>query len=698
MSSPPAAPKNFRPEIQALRALAVLLVVAYHLEPGLLPGGYIGVDIFFVISGFLITSHLLREAQRTGTVNLASFFAGRARRILPAAMLVILVVVAAALAIFPKTQWGTLTVQGLASAFSVQNWVLAADSVDYLASEQAPGPLQHFWSLGVEEQFYLFWPLLVLAACLLVKHNLPGPRADRFASRRRMLWIAFTVIALLSLGYSIFTGYSGDAAGYFVTTTRIWELAAGGLLALAADGHANGAFTLPRWVSSWSVRNALVLLALAAILGAAFSYDAQTVFPGIAAAVPVLGCAAIIAAGTTSGPGSLHALVNFAPVQWIGLASYSLYLWHWPLIVFATHLTGHDPTPVESLALMAGSLALAWASLRFVETPARHWQPVAASAKRSLLAGATMIAVVASVALIPGVAQRESIEREQQQVAALLQNPPAGFGAASVSAGAPAYLADQPQIIPVPATAEDDQPDLGECVQDPQSTQIKECEFGSKDATLTVALVGDSHAAHWFEALAGHAKERGWKIVTYLKNSCPFSAESRTAEREGGINCAEANEQTLMKLSEREDLNAVVAANWGGASFVGDAAQGYAEQWGKLENAGRQVYAVVDTPRPPQDSYARDCVEEHSSNPEQCSFDKESAFEEGDATRQAAKLEPRVQVLDFSDQFCIDQRCPAVIGNVLVYRDKHHVSDTYMRTLAPVFGQRLEAAMDGEQK
>ncbi|PRB70151.1 acyltransferase family protein [Arthrobacter sp. MYb213] len=696
MSSAPVKIKSFRPEIQALRALAVLLVVAYHLEPGVLPGGYIGVDIFFVISGFLITSHLLREAQRTGTVNFASFFAGRARRILPAAMLVIVVVVVAGLLILPKTLWGTLGIQALASTFSVQNWVLAADSVDYLAAEEAAGPLQHFWSLGVEEQFYLFWPLVVLAVCLLVKQNLPGPRTDRFASRRRVIFLSFMLIALISLGYSIFTGYSGDAAGYFITTTRIWELAVGGLLAVLMDAHANGSFTLPRWTESWAVRNGLVLISLLSILGAALTYDAQTVFPGIAAALPVLSCAAIIVAGDTRGLGSLHLLVQWKPVQWVGLASYSLYLWHWPLIVFVTHLLGHDPNPIQSLVLLAGSLVFAWASLKFVESPARRFTPLAGSAKLSLVAGAAAVAVVAGTALIPGIAQRESIEKDQQAVAQLIQDPPAGLGAASVGSGAPAYLPETTQIIPVPATAEDDQPDLGACVQDPQSTQIKECEFGSKNATFTVALVGDSHAAHWFEALSEHAKERGWKVVTYLKNSCPFSATERTAERDGGINCSEANKQTLEKLKSRGDINAVVAANWAGASFVDDAAQGYAQQWSKLEDAGLPVYAVVDTPRPPKDEYARDCVEEHSADPEACSFDKSAAFESGDVTKQAAKLEPRVKVLDFSDQFCIDGRCPSVIGNVLVYRDKHHISDTYMRTLATVFGERLESAMNGQ--
>lgn len=696
MSSNPAQVKNFRPEIQALRALAVLLVVAYHLEPKVVPGGYIGVDIFFVISGFLITSHLLREAERTGRIKLFAFFAGRARRILPAAMLVILVVVAAGFLILPKTQWGTLGTQALASAFSVQNWVLAADSVDYLAAEEAAGPLQHFWSLGVEEQFYLFWPLLILAVCWYVKPKAPGSHSDNFATRRRMLWFVFGAVALVSLAYSIYAGYSGNAAGYFVTTTRIWELAVGGLLALGVQAHDRGALRLPRWITAWSTRNVAVLFSLAAIAIAAFSYDGSTVFPGIAAGVPVIGCALIIAAGSTKGIGSLHHLVNWRPVQWVGLASYSLYLWHWPLITFFIELSGGKPKPVQSFALLAVSLLLAWASLKWVETPIRQLRFLAVSPVRSLVAGAAMVAVAASVALLPGITQQRMVEQEQRVANALSQEQPAGFGAASLSQGAPAFIADQHQIVPVPADAAKDLPDLGNCVQNPQSTQIKECEFGKKDADFTVALVGDSHAAHWFEALNGYAQSKGWKVVTYLKNSCPFNDAQRKADRDGSINCEEGFAQTMDSLTKRKDIDAVVTSSWSGSTFVTDAAQGLAAAWSKLEDAGLPLYAIVDTPRPPQDTYARDCVEQNSNHPEACAFPEKSAFDKGDATKAAAKLEPRVKVLDFSDQFCVDGTCPAVVGNVLIYRDKHHISDTYMHTLIPIFGQRLQDAIDSQ--
>lgn len=694
MNPKPVVSRTFRPEIQALRALAVLLVVAYHLQPTLLPGGYIGVDIFFVISGFLITSHLLREAERTGSVDLRAFFAGRARRILPAAMLVIVVVLFASFLILPTSQWGALGTQALASALSVQNWVLAADSVDYLASDQAPGPLQHFWSLGVEEQFYLFWPLLVVVACWYAKSGVFASKASRMTVCRRVLWITFGLVTVLSLGYSIFTGYSGDVAGYFTTTTRVWELSVGGLLALAAHARASEELRLPCWVTAGTTRNLLVLVALAAIFWAALSYDAHTVFPGVAAAVPVLSCAIVIAAGATSGPGSVHRLVRWAPVQWVGLASYSLYLWHWPLIVFFIHLAGHDPSPGQSILLLAGSLVLAWGSLRWVEVPLRSFKPWAVSPAKSLVAGALMIGLVASLSFLPGLAQRQAVAAEQRAVSALLQDPPQGLGAASMANGAPAFLPGERLVIPVPATAADDQPNLGDCIQDPQSIQIHECEFGSHNATFTVALVGDSHAAHWFEAVMDYANLKRWKVVTYLKNSCPFNAAQRVAERDGSINCQEANEQTIKELTGRGDVNAVLTANWGGSTFTSDPALGLVAQWRALEDAGLPVYAIVDTPRPARGGYVRECVEEHLADPQHCSFPAQTAFESGDVTKEAAKREPDVEVLDFSDQFCLHGTCPAVVGNVLVYRDKHHISDSYMRTLGPVFGQRLEAALE----
>ncbi|MDR4534969.1 acyltransferase family protein [Glutamicibacter sp. PS] len=677
--------RGFRPEIQALRALAVLLVVIYHLEPRIVPGGYIGVDIFLVISGFLITSHLLKEAESTGRINLLSFYAGRVRRILPAALLVILVVVLLTLLITPSTQWHSVGVQAVASALSVQNWVLAASSVDYLSADEAPSALQHFWSLGVEEQFYFVWPLIVLAVCWLL------PARARTAG----LWTGFSLVFVLSLGFSAYLGFTADASGYFVTTTRAWELAAGGLLALLAARSTSATRGLLYGLPQWS-RNLLVLFALAAIAGAAFSYDGHTAFPGLAALVPVLATMLIIAAERTEGVFSLRRVIDSAPVQWVGAVSYSLYLWHWPLIVFAAQLTGEDPGPLESIGLLALSLMLAQLSYRLVENPVRRWSGLSRGAGRTVLAGVAAVAVVAGVGFAPQYAQQRLVAEQRQQVRQLEQAPPQGFGAPSLQTGAPAFLEGNTQIVPALSEAAEDLPQIGDCVQKPQATETKECEFGNPKAKTTIALVGDSHATHWYQAVLDLVQRNDWKLVTYLKNSCPFTAATREAEQTGSISCRAANQASLERILGRSDIDVVITAYWAAASYTSDPAAGFAEYWGELEDAGIDVIPLVDTPRPEGKQFARDCLAGHLQHPQECATERKHALEPADATKRAAELEPRVQVQDFTDEFCTENTCPAVVGNVLVYRDKHHISDTYMRTLAPEFAKRLEPVISGD--
>ncbi|MFJ2621610.1 acyltransferase family protein [Glutamicibacter sp. NPDC087344] len=679
MSSFSTPVRNFRPEIQALRAVAVLLVVLYHLEPDILPGGYIGVDIFLVISGFLITSHLLREADRTGRIDLLAFYAGRVRRILPAALLVIVVVVIGTLIFMPSTLWQLVGIQAVASALSVQNWVLAASSVDYLAAEQTPSALQHFWSLGVEEQFYVFWPLLVLIAYVSVKRRW----------RTRALWIGFSVVTLSSLAYSALLGFSGDPSGYFVTTTRVWELAAGGLLALFAAHRAAKGEKILQGIPDW-LRSALVLFALAALAGTAFTYGDGTVFPGTAALVPVLATVLIIAAERTSGVMSVHQLVDSAPVQWVGAVSYSLYLWHWPLIVFAAHLLGGEAGPVVSVGLLAVSLGLAQLSYRYVENPVRNWSILSRGAGRTILVGATSVALVASLGFVPQQAQSALAQQQNLEATELRTNPPEGFGAASLDLESQAYVGENRQIVPTLSEADEDLPPIGDCVQKPQSLQSKECEFGNPDATTTIALVGDSHATHWYQAVLALAEANDYKLVTYLKDSCPYSKAQRTAEVNGSISCSEANETITHRLSERGDIDVVLTANWAEAGYSTDPARGFADAWSELEDAGIHVIALVDTPRPALNGYARDCLAENPDDPGRCATPRTDALVPTDATEEAGKLEPRAQVVDLTDEFCNSGSCPALVGNVLVYRDKHHVSDTYMRTVAPDFIRRVQ--------
>ena len=696
MNASATAPRRFLPEVQALRALAVLVVVVYHLEPRLVPGGFVGVDVFFVISGFLITGHLLREWRTSGRISLTAFWAARVRRILPVALLVIIVVLALTLLLTPSTQWQEVGFAALASTFSLENWLLAANSVDYLAADVNPTALQHFWSLGVEEQFYIFWPVLMLGVLGIgtqasARKSFPiGRRQTTRVLPRTTLIISFSLLILCSLAYAVFLVGSGNSAAYFVTQARVWELAAGGLLAVCmAIPESGNVITKNSWLAGQHTRSLLAIGGLIAIGMGSFAYGPQTPFPGFAALLPVLGTVLVILAGESSGPFSLRRLSDLKIVQWVGNISFSLYLWHWPVLIFFLLLRRSEPGPLESVGLLLLSVLLAAASYYWVENPVRRFKPLALSHWKALGVGVLAVSVVAGLTLVPGnIAQRQLVVQERV-AAQLVAQPPKGFGAASIPIGAPNFTDGARQIVPVPALAAQDLPALGDCVQKPQSPHTKECTFGDKTGTLTIALVGDSHAAHWFKALEDSAKINGWKIVTYLKNSCPFTAVKRKAEESGSISCSEANLQTMEKILQRGDIDVVVTAYWSGSTFGKDPELGFAQYWKTLEDAGIKVYPIVDTPRPATKEYARDCVVARAHHLTECDTPQEKSFEANDYVSAAAALEPRVDILNFNDQFCVAGTCPAVIGNVLVYRDKHHISDTYMHTLAPIFADRL---------
>jgi peptidoglycan/LPS O-acetylase OafA/YrhL len=671
---PSAARPTYRPEIQGLRALAVSLVVVYHVWPGRLPGGYIGVDVFFVISGFLITEQLLGELRRDRRVSLARFYGRRARRLLPAAAFVLAVIWVASRLILPSTQLPETADEIRASALYFQNWLLAHNAVDYLHATQAPSPVQHFWSLSVEEQFYLLWPLLFLAAGLLL---------------RRRGRIGYAALGLLTAGvfavslYISITATAADpAAAYFTTTTRMWELAAGGLLALA--GPRVRRFLGREGAAGWA--------GLALVLAGAFLISDSTAFPGWIALVPVGGTVLLLTAGSAParfGPGLV---LNRRPLIVLGGISYGIYLWHWPLIILWKAYWGTTRIGlIAGAGLIAGTVLLAWLMKMLLEDPVRLRPFIARYSWRSL---ATASAVVVPVVLV-------SVFIHDQ--------PPPWHGGIDKKHPGGAVLAEGrsvPQARPVPPvdSAKHDEPDTkgDTCLLAETETGTHTCTFGDTDhPKLTVALVGDSMAAQWLTALEEIAHRRHLEIVTELHSRCQFSA-TMTIDRPGHEYTVchdwaeDAQHEVLTRIkpdvvitSDRPELGTPDHPHAGREAFEQIGAGMY-KYWKQLLDAGIQVVPIRETPE--MEHNVPDCLASRTGDRSSCSADKSAAIVRDTPTEVATRAaHGRVDLVDMNSFICGSTTCRPVEGNVAVYRDSHHLTNTYVKTIAPFLEQRLLA-------
>lgn len=663
--------REVRPEIQALRALAVTLVVLYHLWPAKLRGGYVGVDVFFAISGFLITSHIYRGLE-SGRFSLLAFYARRIKRLLPASLLVLLTVGIATLLWVPQSLWSSIGQQVMASTFYVQNWVLGADSVDYLAAGAGASPIQHFWSLSTEEQFYLLWPILLGASVVV------GRRIGR---ARLAALVTMVLIVGTSFAYSIFDTAHSPSWAYFATPTRAWEFGAGGLLALLGVRSYVG--RVVRVVATWA---GVAMIAIAALW-----YNAATPFPGYAALLPVVGTLLVIRAGAPGGLLGPARLYNWRPVRFLGDISYSLYLWHWPLIVLVPLAVGGSgfvaPQPLK-LAVLIASVVLAWLSKRFVEDPIRSLSPRgSARASRTFIVAVSAMLLVASVG---GAAYEISRVRVSDAQAELASAP---FGSSCFGAPALTSLAcgsgTSGPIYPDPIIAAQDVP-TENCQARADRAIPLICEFGSTAKSAPrVALVGDSHANQWTAALARIASRQGWHLTTYFKSSCPY-----TSAVPYGSSCAFWNAAVRSDLlgghykivftSSANDLSVLK-----GTATDAVAAAGFRGAWSDLIAHGEEVVALADIPRPLAAGVPDppSCVE----SGKRCDVGQHEALHE-DPEIDAAQALPAVKLLDLNASFCSHGDCPAVIGHVLVYRDGNHMTATFARSLIPALTAGLRAA------
>jgi peptidoglycan/LPS O-acetylase OafA/YrhL len=672
--------RKFRPDIEGLRAVAVTLVVLSHLGLGF-PGGYVGVDVFFVISGFIITRQLGAELNRNDRISFREFYARRARRILPAATVVIVGTMLACWKWKSPLQVKSDASDGLFSALSAINWRLAVNGTNYFQASTPPSPFQHFWSLSVEEQFYAVWPVLILVISVAA--------GNRFG-RRKSLVQALLLVMAVSLILTIRTTASSPSWAYFGTQTRAWELAFGALLAVTVNYWTRMPPALASQMS-W--------LGLGMITLSGFTCNGSTEYPGSAVVLPVMGAAFVIAGGSPGWSRSAELVLGRRPVQFLGRTSYSLYLVHWPVLVIAPLAIGHALTTADKWLVLFGSLALAVLMFYTVEQPARRWSWPVRKPWYGLAFGSIMVAasisatmLVSDHVVIPGGTGAGHAVTATSSLKAVAQ---------AIAAGT--KLTKLPQdITPSLERAADDRSFttsaclMGELATTPAPN--RRCSFGDLRSGRAMAVVGDSHANQWTPALDAFAKANHWKIVLYTMAACPAGVYPYDIDLHTNRVYTQCNEWRNGVFARLKALRPRVVLVASELRTIDIDPSGMVQAIHNFQGTGARVIYLEDTPNPERVGPVPDCLAGHPDNVQTCSLSRQDP-----ATRLNGFIQRRIEsaavrrtgaaLIDPTSWFCTTTMCPPVINNIVVYMDDSHVTASYVRWLTPVMSAALKKAM-----
>jgi peptidoglycan/LPS O-acetylase OafA/YrhL len=656
-----AGPSTFRPDIEGLRGIAILLVVLFHAGVSALSGGFVGVDVFFVLSGFFITVMLTRELARDGSVNLTEFYGRRAVRLLPALLVVLVATLGAVMLLYAPIDRAAIAATARPVALYSGNVEFARNSVDYFGS--AENPFLHTWSLGVEEQFYLVWPLLFLVVAGLYAGKIGEDATNAEEAARKRLLIPIALAACASFVASLWLTGANQPWAFFGMPTRIWEFAVGASLALFIKPISiESAFGVPLQFAG------LVTIAVAVLV-----YDRATPYPGLAALAPVLATVALVVGGHIAPSSALSRVLSNPVLRWFGQLSYAWYLWHWPLVGLGGAL---DPSigVAGKLFWSTMALGLAWLTYRFVEQPAR--QRWSLKLPTGWLAPAALGASLATAGIAHGAmlaAERRAGQADQR-----------AFAAAREDRVADACWA---------TTVE----------------QVKRlCEFGDKSSSTTLVLLGDSHAQHWIAALDRAGQEHGWKIVAMVKGGCPVADMPELMHarfKRYYHECTRYREAMIRRIIAMRPAAAILSSwdhylprdgetsGWQVTPAMWE--RGLRRTYSRLSSAGIKTIAIRGTPRTGFDVPA--CLSRRAAGlpfAKSCSYDRDQALMPAAiAAQNNAARGLSVRFVDMNDQICAARRCDVVRNGIVVFTDDNHLTATFSASISVMLGERLSSSL-----
>ena len=664
--------RPFRPDVEGLRAVAVVLVVLFHARLSALAGGYVGVDVFFVISGFVITGVLLRERSTRGRTSILAFYGRRCRRILPAATVVIVASVAISYFVLGVISGNQTADDARWAAVFLANFHFAWLGTNYFTAQQPPSPLQHFWSLAVEEQFYVVYPTLFVVLASI----------KRFLSLRARLALGLGSIIVGSFVWSVVQTNANPTAAYFSPLTRAWELALGALVAVAAPWL----LRVPA-----SVATVMTWVGLAGILIAAFTFGAHSIYPGSVVALPVVAAAIVIAGGTRARGLGAEALLGTAPFRAVGRLSYSLYLWHWPILIMAAEWNGKTSLPLrKNVVWVLIAVALSAGSYFVVENPIRHARFVLRRRWRSVglgaaLIGLTLAVVTAEMSIHSGGGTTTSTASSVSPV-----DYPSLRGLVSAASHIRTLPAD---LSPPLASASTDwgiPPSSTGCWPAPQQSRVRSCVFGDPHGVHTIVLYGDSHAAMWFQAFDDIATASNWKLVVLNKGACPVDALPYVLYGKRWFACDRWQRNSVSRINQLHPDLVVVTQMY---PIDLDGSYSPPEWQHGLEGALRSMKASKTTEivlgEMPITNGGPLCLSQHVQSVQACSEPPPSWLMPYEDAERSAAQSVGARYVDVNPWFC-STVCPSVIGHFDVYGDAWHITRTYSRFLERVLEGALQ--------